>query len=142
MFCFLNKPAQQRPDSARPIFYDSVSDPRREGPSILPVKSCCFLPRLRLVGCYSVSLRSAAMSSAGGDKKPSGSRPTIRTLADLNRSSGHGSDSDSDAPQEYYTGGEKRLISFSLAMFDSSNLFLFLDREDRAGDSKAGFFPL
>ncbi|KAG6471693.1 plant UBX domain-containing protein 4-like [Zingiber officinale] len=47
------------------------------------------------------------MGSRGGDKKPSGSRPTIRTLADLNQSSGHGSDSDSDAPQEYYTGGEK-----------------------------------
>ncbi|KAJ8492821.1 hypothetical protein OPV22_014542 [Ensete ventricosum] len=47
------------------------------------------------------------MGSRGGNKKPLGNRPTIRTLADLNRSSGHGSDSDSDGPQEYYTGGEK-----------------------------------
>ncbi|KAJ6804234.1 plant UBX domain-containing protein 4-like [Iris pallida] len=35
----------------------------------------------------------------------SGSRPKIRTLSDLK--SGPGSDSDSDGPQEYYTGGEK-----------------------------------
>ncbi|KAM7501006.1 hypothetical protein LguiA_025420 [Lonicera macranthoides] len=46
------------------------------------------------------------------DKKPS--KPSsssraggIRTLSDLNRPSGHDSDSDSDGPQEYYTGGEK-----------------------------------
>jgi UBX domain-containing protein 1 len=38
--------------------------------------------------------------------KPSGNRG-IRTLSDLNRPSGHDSDSDSDGPQEYYTGGEK-----------------------------------
>ncbi|XP_059662892.1 plant UBX domain-containing protein 4 [Cornus florida] len=49
---------------------------------------------------------------ASRDKKPS--KPStsraggIRTLSDLNRPSGHDSDdSDSDAPQEYYTGGEK-----------------------------------
>ncbi|KAK4421369.1 Plant UBX domain-containing protein 4 [Sesamum alatum] len=42
------------------------------------------------------------------DKKPSSSRAGgIRTLSDLNRPSGHDSDSDSDGPQEYYTGGEK-----------------------------------
>ncbi|XP_010434073.1 PREDICTED: plant UBX domain-containing protein 3 [Camelina sativa] len=45
------------------------------------------------------------------DKKPS--KPTsgrtggIRTLSDLNRRSGPDSDSDSDGPQEYFTGGEK-----------------------------------
>ncbi|XXG83793.1 hypothetical protein AAC387_Pa10g1469 [Persea americana] len=41
--------------------------------------------------------------------KPSTSRPGgIRTLSDLNRPPpGAESDSDSDAPQEYYTGGEK-----------------------------------
>ncbi|KAG7959481.1 hypothetical protein I3843_10G072000 [Carya illinoinensis] len=39
--------------------------------------------------------------------KPSGSRAGgIRTLSDLNRPSAD-SDSDSDGPQEYYTGGEK-----------------------------------
>lgn len=50
---------------------------------------------------------------ASKDKKPvrstSGGRPAggIRTLADLNRRSEPDSDSDSDTPQEYYTGGEK-----------------------------------
>ncbi|OAY25879.1 plant UBX domain-containing protein 4 [Manihot esculenta] len=40
--------------------------------------------------------------------KPSSSRAGgIRTLSDLNRHSGPDSDSDDDAPQEYYTGGEK-----------------------------------
>lgn len=40
--------------------------------------------------------------------KPSSSRAGgIRTLADLNRRSAPDSDSDSDTPQEYYTGGEK-----------------------------------
>ena len=43
--------------------------------------------------------------------KPSTSRPGgIRTLSDLNRPSAHDSDSDSDGPQEYYTGGEKRFL--------------------------------
>ncbi|CAN6921366.1 unnamed protein product [Brassica oleracea] len=45
------------------------------------------------------------------DKKPSrpsgGRTSGIRTLSDLNRRSGPDSDSDSDGPQEYYTGGEK-----------------------------------
>ncbi|KAK6269082.1 hypothetical protein QUC31_013242 [Theobroma cacao] len=49
---------------------------------------------------------------ASRDKKPakpsSSSRAGgIRTLSDLNRRSGPDSDSDSDSPQEYYTGGEK-----------------------------------
>lgn len=40
--------------------------------------------------------------------KPSSSRTgAIRTLSDLNRTTGPDSDSDSDGPQEYYTGGEK-----------------------------------
>jgi hypothetical protein len=53
------------------------------------------------------------------DKKTAGGRPTIRTLADLNRqpASADGSD-DSNTPhpqpQEYYTGGEKRSFFFSL----------------------------
>lgn len=47
---------------------------------------------------------------ASKDKKPSKSRTGgIRTLSDLNRRSAD-SDSDSDAPQEYYTGGEKRSV--------------------------------
>ncbi|XP_021890110.1 plant UBX domain-containing protein 5, partial [Carica papaya] len=51
-------------------------------------------------------------SRRGADKqpaKPSGSRPTrgVRTIADLNRTPSQDSDSDSDEPQEYYTGGQK-----------------------------------
>ncbi|EEF43806.1 plant UBX domain-containing protein 4 [Ricinus communis] len=48
---------------------------------------------------------------ASKDKKPSKSSSSraggIRTLSDLNRHTGPDSDSDDDAPQEYYTGGEK-----------------------------------
>ncbi|KAG6486922.1 plant UBX domain-containing protein 4-like [Zingiber officinale] len=54
--------------------------------------------------------RSSAAGGSRGDKKaskPSGSRSSIRTLADLNRRADPDSDSDSDGPQEYYTGGEK-----------------------------------
>ncbi|KAF2615066.1 hypothetical protein F2Q70_00009305 [Brassica cretica] len=50
------------------------------------------------------------MSSKDNKKpaRPSSSRAGgIRTLSDLNRRSGPDSDSDSDSPQEYYTGGEK-----------------------------------
>lgn len=63
--------------------------------------------------------------------KPSSSRSgsgRIRTLSDLNRpSGGHDSDSDSDGPQEYYIGGERRLISTLLPSNPSSftsSLFL------------------
>lgn len=49
---------------------------------------------------------------ASRDKKPgkssSGRAGGVRTLSDLNRRSGPDSDSDSDGPQEFYTGGEKR----------------------------------
>lgn len=60
------------------------------------------------------------------DKKPSKSSSSsgriggIRTLSDLNRPSGHDSDSDSDAPQEYYTGGEKRQF------FSNPSFFFFI----------------
>ncbi|KAF5207407.1 Plant ubx domain-containing protein [Thalictrum thalictroides] len=53
--------------------------------------------------------RSTVTMASSRDKKPSASaagRGAIRTLADLNRRSDD-SDSDDDAPQEYYTGGEK-----------------------------------
>ncbi|RVW23255.1 hypothetical protein CK203_093421 [Vitis vinifera] len=58
-------------------------------------------------------------SSASGRKVPPRGRGGIRTLSDLNRTAGDGSDSDSDG-QEYYTGGEKRLLSFKvLGVFGS-----------------------
>lgn len=55
------------------------------------------------------------------DKKPSkpstGRTGGIRTLSDLNRRSGPDSDSDSDGPQEYYTGGEKRPVALKPLIF-------------------------
>ncbi|KAI3847780.1 hypothetical protein MKX03_009763 [Papaver bracteatum] len=58
------------------------------------------------------AFQSAIPMASRPDKKPvtkpSGNRRGgIRTLSDLNRPSGPDSDSDSDGPQEYYTGGEK-----------------------------------
>lgn len=70
------------------------------------------VPPSLIVSPPSASPAPATMSSKDDSKKkaakPSSSRGGIRTLADLNRSAGTGSDSDSDGPQEYYTGGEKR----------------------------------
>lgn len=69
--------------------------------------------------------RNLTKSMASRDKKPakpSSSRAGgIRTLSDLNRPSGPDSDSDSDDPQEYYTGGEKRS---SLFFFYFLSIFL------------------
>ncbi|KAK6123921.1 hypothetical protein DH2020_042340 [Rehmannia glutinosa] len=59
--------------------------------------------------------------------KPSSSKTgRIRTLSDLNRPSAHDSDSDSDGPQEYYTGGEKGNIDLSVQMivFVSSGMLV------------------
>lgn len=65
---------------------------------------------------------------ASKDKKTSKASSSrtgrIRTLSDLNRLSAD-SDSDSDGPQEYYTGGEKR--SFFLQTLEL--FFFFFDIE-------------
>lgn len=62
---------------------------------------------------------------------PSGTRSRgIRTLADLNLPAHDGSGSDSDEPQEYYTGGEKRyplFLSLSLLFLFEFFLYLFID---------------
>jgi hypothetical protein len=55
---------------------------------------------------------SSSSGNAGKKPAPTG-RGGIRTLADINRApagfpGAGGSGSDSDEPQEYYTGGEKR----------------------------------
>nr|CAB3487305.1 unnamed protein product [Digitaria exilis] len=66
-------------------------------------------------------------SSSNGGKKPAagGGRggPTIRTLADIGRGptgfpGAGGSGSDSDEPQEYYTGGEKSVDDGPLRAYD------------------------
>jgi hypothetical protein len=58
---------------------------------------------------------SSSNGNAGKKPAPSGGRGGIRTLADINRGpagfpGAGGSGSDSDEPQEYYTGGEKRYL--------------------------------
>ncbi|KAM1112809.1 hypothetical protein ACFX13_046479 [Malus domestica] len=85
--------------SHSPSYSPSQSPPRSRSPS--PVSRAPY------------QLRSKRAASSGADRKgdakpPSASRPRgIRTLSDLNRPANGGSDSDSDEPQEYYTGGEK-----------------------------------
>ncbi|KAK3022364.1 hypothetical protein RJ639_045315 [Escallonia herrerae] len=66
-------------------------------------------PPLRPSEPASYNLRSGQQPLPPAEKKPSGSRGTgsVRTLSDLNRPARDGSGSDSDEPQEYYTGGEK-----------------------------------
>ncbi|KAK1423962.1 hypothetical protein QVD17_19273 [Tagetes erecta] len=67
------------------------------------------------------------LRSRGSEKKPSGSRSSgrIRTFADLNRGGGDESGSDSDEPQEYYTGGQKSgmLVQDPTRMNDVESLF-------------------
>jgi len=60
----------------------------------------------------------ASRDNKKASKASSSRAGKIRTLADLNRPSAD-SDSDSDGPQEYYTGGEKRLSSFPILPFSS-----------------------
>ncbi|XP_073001342.1 plant UBX domain-containing protein 4-like [Typha latifolia] len=65
-------------------------------------------PEAEAAAAVKIPVHSVSSSSGSrAEKKASGSRSTIRTLADLNRKADSGSDSDSDEPQEYYTGGEK-----------------------------------
>lgn len=60
----------------------------------------------------SLSVTEINSMASRDNKKASSSRAgKIRTLSDLNRPSAD-SDSDSDGPQEYYTGGEKRFYCF------------------------------
>ncbi|PRQ31170.1 putative aspartic peptidase A1 family, SEP domain, xylanase inhibitor [Rosa chinensis] len=62
---------------------------------------------------YQLRSKRAASGTSKEDNKPPAARTRggIRTLSDLNRRPvKDGSDSDSDEPKEYYTGGEKRLL--------------------------------
>lgn len=73
---------------------------------------------------------------AGKDKKaakPTASRGGIRTLSDLNRPSGSGSDSDSDGPQEYYTGGEKSGMLVQDPSKENSNIDAIFNRARQLG---------
>lgn len=73
---------------------------------------------------------------AGKDKKAAkanSSRGGIRTLSDLNRPSGSGSDSDSDGPQEYYTGGEKSGMLVQDPSKENSNIDAIFNRARQLG---------
>ncbi|KAL4555501.1 hypothetical protein LXL04_038122 [Taraxacum kok-saghyz] len=87
-------------DTHSPSFSPSSSPSRSRSASPPP-----SLGLQQMAGGNPYNLRSRNPAT---DKKPSGSRSTgrIRTFADLNRPDDD-SGSDSDEPQEYYTGGEK-----------------------------------
>ncbi|PQM38035.1 plant UBX domain-containing protein 4 [Prunus yedoensis var. nudiflora] len=86
--------------SHSPNYSPSQSPPRSRSPSPTPSRAP-----------YQLRSKRAASSGAqdkADTKPPSATRPRgIRTLSDLNRPAKGGSGSDSDEPQEYYTGGEK-----------------------------------
>ncbi|XP_076934633.1 plant UBX domain-containing protein 4-like [Bidens hawaiensis] len=106
-------------DSAVTTFFEANDDPLTHqnpnpnpnsdthSPSSSPSRSRSASPppSHQLAGDNPYNLRSR---NTGADKKASGSRSSgrIRTFADLNRP-GDDSGSDSDGPQEYYTGGQK-----------------------------------
>lgn len=96
--------ASASPSQSQSQSEDQSSPSRSRSPSPGPTR-----PR----DPYQLRSRKAMASSASGRKVPPRGRGGIRTLSDLNRTAGDGSDSDSDG-QEYYTGGEKR---YSLLRF-------------------------
>ncbi|KAL5573426.1 hypothetical protein UlMin_023023 [Ulmus minor] len=86
------------PPAQSPDYSPSHSPSRSRSPSPAPSRQPYPLR----------SRRPAGGNNKKGDKRASGSRQGgIRTLSDLNRAPKDGSGSDSDEPQEYYTGGEK-----------------------------------
>ncbi|KAI3753395.1 hypothetical protein L2E82_25447 [Cichorium intybus] len=105
--------AEEAPVSALPVRNPNRSSDTHSpsfSPSSSPSRSRSASPPASLGlqqpdGGNPYNLRSR---NTAADKKPSGSRSTgrIRTFSDLNRP-GDDSGSDSDEPQEYYTGGEK-----------------------------------
>ncbi|PIA50582.1 hypothetical protein AQUCO_01200047v1 [Aquilegia coerulea] len=96
-------------DSAVSTFFENISTTELTQPELLtsPLPTPTPTP---LISSSDPRSTVTMASSSSRDKKPSGvaaSSGRIRTLADLNRRSDDDSDSDDNAPQEYYTGGEK-----------------------------------
>ncbi|XP_010244155.1 PREDICTED: plant UBX domain-containing protein 4 [Nelumbo nucifera] len=91
--------------------FDNINYPTtNQSPSPSPSPSLSPVPSPSPSPLVPTDFQSRVPMSSRDKKpsKPSSSRAGgIRTLSDLNRSSSPGSDDDSDAPQEYYTGGEK-----------------------------------
>ncbi|XP_020265510.1 plant UBX domain-containing protein 4-like [Asparagus officinalis] len=86
------------------------------------------------------------MSSREDKKKKamtgsSSGRGGIRTLADLNRRPDAGSDSDSDGPQEYYTGGEKSGMLVQDPTKGGNNVDALFDRARQMGAMQGPFEP-
>ncbi|XP_059661112.1 plant UBX domain-containing protein 4-like [Cornus florida] len=79
--------------------------PRSRSPSPSPSRSRSPSPR---PNPYDLRSRKPMASSSSNRRTSGGPTGRIRTLSDLNRQAkDDASDSDSDEPQEYYTGGEK-----------------------------------
>ncbi|KAG6526472.1 plant UBX domain-containing protein 4-like [Zingiber officinale] len=88
--------------------------------------------------------RSAATPFSRGDQKasmPSGSRSTIRTLADFNRRADPDIDSDEDGPQEYYTGGEKSGMLVQDPSKGGNNVDAIFEQAQRMGAGQGPFEP-
>lgn len=95
----VNSPSQSPSNSESPYMSPSASQSRSGSRSRSPSPAAAREP---------YQLRSRRRPGKE-DKKVTGTRGGIRTLADLNRTPPGGSDSeDDDEPQQYYTGGEKR----------------------------------
>lgn len=86
-------------------------------------------PQLRPQASSLYNLRSGRQNQPSGETRATRSRTgRIHTFSDLNRTDGGGaSDSDSDEPQEYYTGGEKRYQITTLSLL---LIFIVLMREN------------
>ncbi|CAM8955829.1 unnamed protein product [Rhodiola kirilowii] len=94
-------PSPDSPRSSSPARSDSSQRSRSESPPRSPYRLRSRQDKQKL--SMGSSSRSIDKGKKNGGKKAGG----IRTLADLNRSGKDESDSDSDEPQEYYTGGGK-----------------------------------
>uniref|UniRef100_A0A7N0TAY6 SEP domain-containing protein n=1 Tax=Kalanchoe fedtschenkoi TaxID=63787 RepID=A0A7N0TAY6_KALFE len=89
-------PSPDSPPILSPSRSDSSQRSRSESPPRSPYRLRSRQDKQKL------PMGSSSKSTDKGNRSGG-----IRTLADLNRSAKDDSDSDSDEPQEYYTGGEK-----------------------------------
>lgn len=113
---------------------DSQSYSPSQSESSSPSRSRSPSPRRRSKqpqpsGAYNLRSSKPGKASAPGGSGAGRRSGGIHTFADLNRRTPAGSGSDSDEPQEYYTGGEKRYFLFVyllIVLFYCSKKYLFL----------------
>ncbi|XP_074563450.1 plant UBX domain-containing protein 4-like [Curcuma longa] len=131
---------------------DDAHDPDDEDEDYLPTEeSLDSAPPARVTRSTTAAAasppretRAATAPGSRGDKKaskPSGSRSTIRTLADLNRRADPDSDSDEDGPQEYYTGGEKSGMLVQDPSQGGNNVDAIFEQARRMGAGQGTFEP-